>query len=323
MRASTRPVLSSSASSFALGLALALAALAGVVSSCASRSGGPVAPAAQASAIDGAPPGPPPSQPATSAVALAGPNAPGGAGSPSAAFAAVRDRVLDELLADDPSTARDLGLHEYDGKVAPISAEAIAARVSRLARATDDLASVAPGSLTPDEALDCAELQSWVASSLFSIVDMAAPRKSPSFYESLFALSDYIDRDYAPLDAARRAPGRPRRGGARRDPPRSREPVAAALPAGGRGRGAQLRGLRDLPPGRRGEARRPRGRRRAEAAVREGQRGAREGGRRPVRVAQEGGRARRREPCPRAGAVREAAPRAGGAAPCRSRSSSA
>src|SRR5277367_3884769 len=39
----------------------------------------------------------------------------------SAAFAPLRDRVLDELLADDPSTARDLGLHEYDGKVASVS----------------------------------------------------------------------------------------------------------------------------------------------------------------------------------------------------------
>src|SRR5580693_1320988 len=126
MRASTRPALWSSAS----GLALALAALTGVVSSCGSRPRGPVDPAAQASS----PPGPPSaaSQPVSSAVATAGPNAPGDAGSPSAAFAALRDRVLDELLADDPSTARDLGLHEYDGKVAPISAEAISARVSRL-----------------------------------------------------------------------------------------------------------------------------------------------------------------------------------------------
>src|ERR1700722_10942062 len=194
MRASTRPVLSSSTS----GLALALLALGGAVSSCGSRPRGPVDPAAQASP----PPGPQSaaSHPASSAVATSCPNAPGDAGSPSAVFAALRDRVLDEVLADDPSTARDLGLHEYDGKVAPISAEAISARVSRLLLATDDLASVATGPLTPDEALDHAELQSWVASSLFSIVDMAAPRKSPSFYESLFALSDYIDRDYAPLD---------------------------------------------------------------------------------------------------------------------------
>jgi Bacterial protein of unknown function (DUF885) len=125
----------------------------------------------------------------------------GDAAAGSAPFEALGDRVLDELLADDPSTARDLGLHAYDGKVAPVSADAIAARIARLRAAAADLAAVAPGTLTADEALDRAELASWVASSLFSLVDMDAPRKSPGFYESLFGVSAYIDRDYAPLDA--------------------------------------------------------------------------------------------------------------------------
>jgi hypothetical protein len=118
----------------------------------------------------------------------------------SAAFASLRDRVLDELLADNPSAARDLGLHAYDGKVAPISSEATSERVARLRQAETDLAAVAPASLSRDEALDHAELESWVESDLFSLVDMDAPRKSPEFYESLFGVSAYIDRDYAPLE---------------------------------------------------------------------------------------------------------------------------
>jgi hypothetical protein len=123
----------------------------------------------------------------------------GNAGSAAGAFASLRDRVLDELLADDPATARDLGLHAYDGKVAPVSADALSARVARLRQAEADLAGVAPASLGPDDLLDRAELQSWVDSSLFSLVDMDASRKSPGFYESLFGVSAYIDRDYAPL----------------------------------------------------------------------------------------------------------------------------
>jgi hypothetical protein len=118
----------------------------------------------------------------------------------STAFASLRDRVLDDLLADDPATARDLGLHAYDGKVAPVAAEAIAGRVARLQQAAANLAAVANAPLTPDEALDRAELESWVASSLFTLVDMDAWRKSPEFYESLFGVSAYIDRDYAPLE---------------------------------------------------------------------------------------------------------------------------
>ncbi len=119
----------------------------------------------------------------------------------SIAFAPLRERVLDELLADDPVTARDLGLHEYDGKVALFSREAIAARVTRLRAAADELAAIVPASLSADETLDLAELTSWVASTLFDLVDADAPAKHPGFYESLFAVSSYIDRQYAPLDA--------------------------------------------------------------------------------------------------------------------------
>jgi hypothetical protein len=116
------------------------------------------------------------------------------------AFLPLRDHVLDELLGDDPATARDLGLHEYDGKIAGISKDALIARVARLRRAATELAGVSPSSLTEDEMLDLAELRSWVASSLFTLVDMDAPTKRPGFYESLFAVSAYIDRDYAPLE---------------------------------------------------------------------------------------------------------------------------
>ncbi|HEY8041267.1 MAG TPA: DUF885 domain-containing protein [Polyangiaceae bacterium] len=115
-------------------------------------------------------------------------------------FPALRDRVLDALLADDPSTARDLGMHEYDGKVAPISRAALAAVVSRLNRDGDDLAAIDPAGLTDDEALDLAELKSWVQSRLFTLVDRDAPRKLPQYYEDLFSVNLYLDRDYAPLE---------------------------------------------------------------------------------------------------------------------------
>jgi hypothetical protein len=197
MRASTRPLLSLlvwlSAPPFAAGSSPALGvALGGFVAldgACGGKSRGPVEPPTQA----------PVSTTTTTAPSAAAPIGPGPADL-SAAFAGIRDRVLDELLADDPATARDLGLHDYDGKVATISADAISARIARLRKASADLAGVAPDSLSPNDALDRAELASWVASTLFSLIDMDAPRKSPEFYESLFAVSSYIDRDYAPLE---------------------------------------------------------------------------------------------------------------------------
>jgi uncharacterized protein (DUF885 family) len=129
------------------------------------------------------------------------PTGAGAADAPAPApFAPLRDRVLDALLADDPSNARDLGLHEYDGKVAGISKDAMTARIARLRADAASLDEVSPASLSADDALDLAELRSWIASSLFALVDMDAPAKRPSFYEDLFGVSPYIDRDYAPLE---------------------------------------------------------------------------------------------------------------------------
>ena len=185
------------------------------------------------------------------------------------AFAPLRDRVLGELLGDDPATARDLGLHEYDGKVAGVSKEALAARVARLRRAAAELAAVSPSALSADEALDLAELRSWVASGLFTLVDTQAPATRPGFYESLFALSAYIDRDYAPLEA-RQARLVAHEEAALAEVAHVRENLAPPLvQADHRGRRAQLRGVRDLPSRRRRARDGPRRRRRAKAAVRE------------------------------------------------------
>ena len=114
-------------------------------------------------------------------------------------FAALRDEVLGELLAGSPSEARQLGLHEYDGKVAPVSKAALVARVARLQQAAEDLAKMDRRGLSDDEALDLADLESWVAGHLFSLVDVDAPRTRPQFYDDLFDVSVYLDRDYAPL----------------------------------------------------------------------------------------------------------------------------
>jgi hypothetical protein len=118
----------------------------------------------------------------------------------SIAFSGIRDRVLDGLLADDPALARDLGLHEYDGRVASLSRDAIALRVGRLRAASDELAAVPANALDDDESLDLAELVHWVQTRLFWLVDMDAPRKYPALYEDLFAVSVYVDRDYAPFE---------------------------------------------------------------------------------------------------------------------------
>jgi uncharacterized protein (DUF885 family) len=110
------------------------------------------------------------------------------------------ERVLAELLADDPTSARDLGLHDYDGKVAPVSKDALSARAGRLRQAAEELVRVDRRAVSDDEALDLALLESQVASALLWLVDLDAARKLPQFYEPLFSVNTFLDRDYAPLE---------------------------------------------------------------------------------------------------------------------------
>lgn len=118
------------------------------------------------------------------------------------AFAVLRDRLLDQWLAEDPSLGRGAGLHQFDGKVAAYAAAAIRARVERLERARADLAAVvdsADAPLSPDERLDRALLQSRVDLALFQLVDLEDWRRRPKFYDELFSVDAYLERDYAPL----------------------------------------------------------------------------------------------------------------------------
>jgi hypothetical protein len=114
-------------------------------------------------------------------------------------FAALRDRIVDRWLADDPSTARSAGLHAYDGKVAPVSAQAIAARLARVEKERAELAAVNTATLSADEKLDLALMLQRADATLFAGRDLDVFRRSPMAYEDLFSLNAYLDRDYAPI----------------------------------------------------------------------------------------------------------------------------
>jgi hypothetical protein len=121
------------------------------------------------------------------------------------AFAVLRDRLLDQWLADSPSFARGLGLHAFDGRVADFSQAAIERRIARLKEAEAALAAVDRAVLSPDEALDLALLTKEAESALFELEDLALFRHQPQFYEELFDVDDYLQRDYAPIEERARS----------------------------------------------------------------------------------------------------------------------
>ncbi len=118
---------------------------------------------------------------------------------PASAFGALRDRILDHWLADDPSMGRAAGLHQYDGKVADYSAAGIATRLARVEKERAELAAVDKSKLTADEALDLALLLQRADMTLFMGKDLEVFRRSPQSYEELFSVNVYLDRDYAPV----------------------------------------------------------------------------------------------------------------------------
>ncbi|MFS8070069.1 MAG: DUF885 family protein, partial [Byssovorax sp.] len=119
---------------------------------------------------------------------------------PTSGFAALRDRILDQWLRDEPAMARGLGLHEGDGKIADYSAEAIKARIVRLAQQKKDLDAVDKASLSADDALDLALISSQAGLTLFQLDELASYQRRPQFYDELFSVNGYLDRDYAPIE---------------------------------------------------------------------------------------------------------------------------
>jgi uncharacterized protein (DUF885 family) len=116
----------------------------------------------------------------------------------SAPFAAARDRILKTWLAREPRWGRAVGLHRYDGKIADYSRASIEREIALGRAELAELAAVDAAALSPDEALDLALMKQREEGVLFRLVDITAWRTRPDFYTELFAVQDYVDRDYAP-----------------------------------------------------------------------------------------------------------------------------
>ena len=57
-------------------------------------------------------------------------------------FVPLAERIIDELLASDPSLAHDAGDHRFDDRLPDFSPEAVAARVKLLRDASEALSGV-------------------------------------------------------------------------------------------------------------------------------------------------------------------------------------
>ncbi|MEO7093983.1 MAG: DUF885 domain-containing protein, partial [Polyangiales bacterium] len=125
---------------------------------------------------------------------------PKGAATDPAGFVAVRDRLVARLLREDPAWARNLGMHEYDGKVADYSQKALVERRAFLEESLSALDAIDASKLSEDDALDRAILKNQLSLQLFVLAESDEPHKEPQFYEDMFGVNVYVDRAYAPLE---------------------------------------------------------------------------------------------------------------------------
>ncbi|MEZ4312064.1 MAG: DUF885 domain-containing protein [Polyangiaceae bacterium] len=145
-----------------------------------------------------APPTPPPGMPMAAPPREKKAKKPSAPKTPGEKLAALSEKVVADWLADEPQKGRELGLHEHDGKVADCSKAAIEGRIERLKKQREELAAIDEGALSADEVLDRAILMHQIDGFLFRAVEMEDWKKNPRFYEELFGVNAYLDRDYAP-----------------------------------------------------------------------------------------------------------------------------
>ena len=106
--------------------------------------------------------------------------------------------VIADYYRQNPETAVDAGLHEYDGQMSDISAAALQEYAAWIdatleaAAAYSDLGGIA--------AFERDYLTTYLGGQRFWLRKSEFPSKNPLFYASQIGISVYTDREYAPLD---------------------------------------------------------------------------------------------------------------------------
>jgi len=114
---------------------------------------------------------------------------------------ATMDRVLTEVVVNQPATCRSLGMRkECDGKIADYSAAGIQKRVAFLEGAQKEIAALDITYLGDDGRLDQKLIDLAIREELFRLTELKLWTKRPAFYDELFSVDCYLTREYAPID---------------------------------------------------------------------------------------------------------------------------
>lgn len=107
---------------------------------------------------------------------------------------------MKQFYKSNPGAASYLGLHEYDGKVADVSKAAIEAYCVHLRDLRTRAEALPTEGESKEDRFDRLLFIRTIDSELFSYTEMRDPETSLMFYTNLLDVSNYVKRNYAPLE---------------------------------------------------------------------------------------------------------------------------
>jgi len=107
-------------------------------------------------------------------------------------------KVIDDYYRQNPESASDAGLHEYDGQMSDLSATSLAAYGDWLDAVLAEAASYSD--LEGIEAFERDYLRTYFDGQSFWLKESDFPSKNPLFYSGSIGIAVFVDREYAPLD---------------------------------------------------------------------------------------------------------------------------
>ncbi len=109
------------------------------------------------------------------------------------------EKYMQELFVYNPPLAAYLGLHEYDGKLSDLSESAFVRRAVSLRDMLTKLEQL-PTSEAKEAQFDRSLLERTLQQELFGIEELRSHQTNPMFYVDAIEVSNYIKREYAPLE---------------------------------------------------------------------------------------------------------------------------
>ena len=121
-------------------------------------------------------------------------------GSGDEAFLKLSEQYITESLEFSPQFGVYLGLHEYDGKLGPLSKKDLEKRLTSLKKFDQEFSAIDSSSLSKKVYYDWKIIKSSVKNDIYTFEDRKSYTKNPMVYAGAIDVNIYIQRNFAPIE---------------------------------------------------------------------------------------------------------------------------